>query len=368
MTETKTPETASALPVAPRPRDPWFDNIKMALVTLVVVGHSWTLLPDTLARHWLYDFLYAWHVPAFVVITGYLSKGFEYTPDKLWKLVRTVAVPYVIFEALLAWFRYEVGGVRLTDLFTDPHWPMWYLSALFFWRLMTPIFKRLPAKVAIATIISLVAGLYAGDTFDMARIFGLLPFFVLGLKMHEGHWNLLRARMARVYAVAGLAVIFVLARFTDSWIETEWLYYRSRYDALDPDNVRAALIRLVLILVGLVGAYAFFALMPRVGGWFTRMGVATLVVYLYHGFPILTARYAGFPDWADDHLWVALVLTTAGSVALALFLAWEPVSRWLKMLVDPIGAVTQWRSGRAGPAASTPEETRSAPTSSLPRG
>ena len=28
-------------------RDPWFDNAKMALVTLVVVGHAWTLLPLT---------------------------------------------------------------------------------------------------------------------------------------------------------------------------------------------------------------------------------------------------------------------------------------------------------------------------------
>ncbi|HET7682751.1 MAG TPA: acyltransferase family protein [Marmoricola sp.] len=319
-------------------RDPWFDNIKMTLVTLVVVGHSWTLLPDSVAKSWLYDFLYAWHVPAFVVITGYLSRSFRWTPDKLWSLVKTVAVPYVVFEAALAWFRYQFGGVRLDDLFTDPHWPMWYLSALFFWRLLTPIFLRLPAKVTIATLISLAAGLWAGDTFDMARIFGLLPFFVLGLKMHEGHWNLLRAKAARYYAVAGLVAIFVLSRFTNDWIETEWLYYRSRYDVLVPDDVRAATIRLVLILVGLVGAYAVFALVPRTGGWFTRMGAATLVVYLFHGFPILTARFAGYPDWTAGHLWIALPLTTLLAVGLALLLGWGPVSRRLKLAVDPIGA------------------------------
>src|SRR5690349_23237524 len=33
-------------------RDPWFDNIKMTLVTLVVVGHSWTLLPHNTANDW----------------------------------------------------------------------------------------------------------------------------------------------------------------------------------------------------------------------------------------------------------------------------------------------------------------------------
>ena len=57
---------------------------------------------------------------------------------------------------------------------------------------MTPIFKRMPGKVVVAVAISLVAGLYATDLLDNARILGLLPFFVLGLKMHEGHWNLLR--------------------------------------------------------------------------------------------------------------------------------------------------------------------------------
>lgn len=346
MSETQ-PATPPAAPPK-KPRDPWFDNIKMALVTLVVVGHSWTLLPAKLPNQWAYDFLYAWHVPAFVVITGYLSKSFEYTPKKMWSLVRTVAVPYVIFEAALAWFRLEFGNVELDDLFTDPHWPMWYLSALFFWRLMTPVFKRLPAKVAIATVISLVAGLYAGDTFDMARIFGLLPFFVLGLKMHDGHWNLLRARRARYYGVAGLVLVLLLARFTDSIIETEWLYYRSRYDALDPDNLRAATIRLVLLFVGLVGAYSFFAIVPRVRGWFTALGPATLVVYLFHGFPILALRYAGFPDWAETHYVVAFVGLTVGSVLLALFLAWPPVARRLNVAVDPIGTYTRWHTRQLG--------------------
>src|SRR3954465_427339 len=134
----------------------------MALVLLVVVGHSWTLLPKTGLNDHLYDFLYAWHVPAFVFVTGYLSRRFTWEPRRLWQLVRTVVVPYLIFECALALFRIYVGGERLEDLFSDPHWPMWYLSALFFWRLLTPPFTRMPAAVAIAVAVvtSLVAGLY----------------------------------------------------------------------------------------------------------------------------------------------------------------------------------------------------------------
>jgi fucose 4-O-acetylase-like acetyltransferase len=311
----------------------------MTLVTLVVVGHSWTLLPQDLAQSWAYDFLYAWHIPAFVTVTGYLSRSFAWTPAKLWALVRTVAVPYVIFEAALAWFRYRVGGVELKDLFTDPHWPMWYLSALFFWRLMTPAFLALskPVALALAVTISLLSGLWAGDTFDVARILGLLPFFVLGLCLTDREWGWVRARRAVPVAVLGIVVVLVLTRFTDSWIATEWYYYRSRYDALDPNDLQAASIRAALLCLGLIGAASFFALVPRGRTWFSTLGAATLVVYLFHGFFVLSAQYEGFPDWTAQHVALSFVVTTAAAVALALVLAAPPVTRVLNVAVDPIG-------------------------------
>lgn len=318
-------------------RDPWFDNAKMALVILVVVGHAWTLLPLTGTAGYLYDFLYIWHVPAFVLVTGYLSRGFTYSPERMWQLVRTVAVPYLVFECSIALFRVHVGGEELEDLFLDPHWPLWYLSALFFWRLVTPVFKALPGAYVVALGLSLAAGLWAGDTFDLARIFGLLPFFVLGLKATPERLELLRSRPAQVAAVAVFTVIASLAWLVDRVAATEWLYYRARYDELDVSDTEAFLVRAVLLVVGTAGAFAFLALVPRVNGWFTRMGAATLVVYLFHGFAVKGADYAGFADWGADHAGLGLAITTLVGVALSLVLAWRPVSARLTELVDPFG-------------------------------
>jgi fucose 4-O-acetylase-like acetyltransferase len=339
------PATESTEQRTPPARDPWFDNIKMTLVTLVVVGHSWTLLPHNTGNDWAYDALYAWHVPAFVIVTGYLSRSFAWTPAKMWALVRTVAVPYLVFEAVLAWFRYNVGGVTLKDLFADPHWPMWYLAALFFWRLMAPAFLRLsrPLALTLAVAISLGAGLYAGNILDLARILGLLPFFVLGLTIGDREWQWVRSPRAVPLALVGVVVIIVFTRFTDSWIATEWYYYRTRYDALDPNNLQAAAIRSVLLCVGLVGAASCFALVPRARTWFSTLGAATLVVYLFHGFFVLSAQYEGFPDWAARHVVESFVITTAAAVALALVLAAPPVARVLKVLVDPIGWLERQR-------------------------
>jgi fucose 4-O-acetylase-like acetyltransferase len=345
MMPTSTPRSASASAEGttertshPAPRDPWFDNAKFALVTLVVVGHSMTMLPKNVTDNWIYDFLYAWHVPAFVLVTGYLSRSFDYTPKRMWSLVRTVVVPYLVFEGALAVFRTQVGGETLRNIWQDPHWPMWYLSALFFWRLATPVFKRMPMHLAVpvAVAVSVVAGAFAGNMFDFARIVGLLPFFVVGLTLRREHVAALHRTWVRFAGLGVLAAIFVAARFTDRVISTEWLYYRARYSDLGTPNTTAMLTRLVLLGIGLLGALAFLSLIPATRTWFTRLGGASLVVYLFHGFVVKGAEYAGLPDWASAHPLASLLLVPAVAVLLATVLSLPSVAGRLNHLVDPL--------------------------------
>jgi fucose 4-O-acetylase-like acetyltransferase len=329
-------------------RDPWFDNAKYALVTLVVIGHMWTLLTDAGAKVWLYDFLYYWHVPAFVIVTGYLSRNFDYTHERLRALFRTVVVPYMLFELVLALFRVYVGHEDINDIWADPHWPMWYLAALFFWRLLTPPFRRLSyAAIPVAVVVSLVAGIRATDWLDLARVLGLLPFFVIGISLRKEHFEVLHRRWVRVAGVVTLALIFAGARFTDAWINTEWLYYRARYDELEPHDLQAILIRLALIVIGTLGAFAFLSLVPPRHTWYTRLGGATLVVYLFHGFVVKSMLYAGLTFGGHENLGL-LVLTTV-AVGLSTFLSWPSVARVLTKAVDPIGGIISYRRRRGLP-------------------
>ncbi len=356
------PATAPA-PAAQKPaRDPWFDNAKFALVTLVVVGHTWTLLADTGARTWLYDFLYYWHVPAFVIVTGYLSRNFDYSHERLRALFRTVVVPYMVFELVLALFRVYVGHENINDIWADPHWPMWYLAALFFWRLLTPPFRRASyAAVPIAIVISLLAGIRATDWLDLARVLGLLPFFVIGISLRKEHFEVLHRRWARISGLVVLTAIFVAARFTDAWINTEWLYYRARYDELVPHDLQAILIRTALIAIGTLGAFAFLALVPPTKTWYTKLGGATLVVYLFHGFVVKSLLYAGITFGGHENL--GLLVLTPMAVLLSTFLSWPSVARVLNKAVDPIGATASFRRRRGlPPLGDVPPHEEEAPT------
>lgn len=320
-------------------RDPWLDNAKMGLIVLVVLGHTWALLPlDGPAGHF-YDFVYLWHMPAFVFLSGYLSRGFAYSPARMWQLVTDLLVPYVLFEGALAWFRLHVGGERLQDLWLDPHFPMWYLLALVVWRLVTPLVRPLPGAFWLAVAVSLGSGFLVGEWMswlDLPRILGFLPFFVLGVKTTPEHLAWLRGRVPAVLAILTFAVIGVLAVRLDDWAGRPYLYQRP-FELLDVSETTAVLTRLAVTAVGLAGTFALLALVPRVGGWFSRMGAATMTVYLFHGFAVKGLEYAGVPARFDGQPWLGLVAATVVGILIALALAAPVVQRVLRHVVDPFG-------------------------------
>ena len=348
LPRTPTVDTPVDTPAAAQPRttrDPWFDNAKILLVVLVVVGHSWTGLRTTFFTSSLYDFLYLWHVPAFVMVTGYLSRSFTFSRRHLTKLVTTVVVPYLVFELVLTEFRVVVGGETSGLLFLSPHWPMWYLSVLFVWRLATPLLKRVPHPLALSVVVSLVGGAFTGDPLDVARAMGLLPFFVMGLLATPEHLAAIRRPAARVCALGAFAVALVLSPVVQS-LGTEWLYWRSSYAQLHASLLGGMATRAVLLAAAAALSVSFFALLSRRGGWFSRMGAASLVVYLFHGFFIKLASYSAYPGWAREHAGLAMLISTVVAVAVALVLAAPPVAQRLNVFVDPFGTWSRSRQRR----------------------
>ena len=205
-------------------------------------------------------------------------------------LVYTLLIPYLLFEPALFYYRREVVGEGVTGpLWIQPHWTMWYLIVLLMWRLVTPVLKRHWLFLPLSVIVSLLGGLWTDDSLMIPRFLGLLPFFVLGLHLKPRHLAHLDDVWVKVAAITMLVGIGVMAVYTDTWAETALLWYDTGYSDLPIDNEIAFQTRLTVMMVGLVGAFAAMSLVPRRSlGWFTTMGTATMVVYLFHGFVIKT--------------------------------------------------------------------------------
>lgn len=78
-----------------------FDNLKFLLIVLVVFGHSLeeiSLAQDyAIIRAWIYSF----HMPAFVFISGYFSKSVR-RGEGARKTIINCAIPYFIFNTIFA--------------------------------------------------------------------------------------------------------------------------------------------------------------------------------------------------------------------------------------------------------------------------
>lgn len=357
-----------------RPRDPWLDNAKMVLITSVVVGHMIAALtaPEPLRQH-VYDALYVVHMPAFVLVTGYLSRSFRWSRRHLVALATTVLVPYAIFTMLLRWqYEAHVGEPPTHQVFVEPFWAMWFLLALAVWRLATPVLRAHPVAVPLSVLVALVAPATTLTYLDLDRALQFLPFFVIGLHAKREWLEALRHPFARVAAVGVLVLLWRATADFESWAGTKWVFSSDSYELLGAtgfgDGVQT---KATLLVLSFAGALAVLALVPTRGGWFTALGAQTMTVYLGHTVVVQALQYDdAFAGVTDPR--AQLVLAVVLGVALALVLASPPVVRALRWVADPVAAVKDLRARpRVVPepvTASSDDLTRPAdPTSDAPR-
>ncbi|WP_081898875.1 acyltransferase family protein [Herbidospora cretacea] len=320
--------TSSSPPVVSQ-RDPFLDNAKFWAIVLVVCGHLVEDLRDVPYAHALYLFVYTFHMPLFITISGYLSRNF--TRLRAQKLVSTLLVPYVIFEiaySLPRWILY--GKFQLTLL--DPYFLTWFLLSLFIWRLSTPVWFQVKWPLAVAVGISLISGASAlPDELSMNRTLGLLPFYVLGLVLTPRHFDLLKRRWVRLTGALVLAVGIGITFLVHYDVPTEWIRWRHAYTRIGVDNVTGAGIRLLMLVIGAVLVAAFLSIITSKKTWFTALGGLTIYAYLLHGFVV--KGLDRFHDQLDNPVGVAAVIVFG--VALTAVLCTPPFRRLFKWAIEP---------------------------------
>ncbi|MDT0307592.1 acyltransferase family protein [Streptomyces sp. DSM 44917] len=320
-------------------RDPFFDNAKYLAIVLVAVGHAWTpLRDDSRAASALYLFVYAFHMPAFIMIAGYFSRGFTGRPEQLKRLITGIGVPYLIFEVAYVLFRqWGTGAPAYPFSVLDPYYVTWFLIALFVWRLTAPIWhivrRPLPVALAIAALASVSPHL--GDDLNIQRVLQFLPFFVLGLHLRREHFRRLRDPRVRAASVPVLLGALAVAYWAVPRMNHAWFYRTDSAQELGAPGWAGVVMGLALFGCGLLLTACFLAWVPTGRRWFTALGAGTIYGYLLHGFLAKASRWW---DWyAAD--WVntpggRVVVTAIGAVAVTL-LCTAPVRRAFRAVVEP---------------------------------
>ncbi|NUO72498.1 MAG: acyltransferase [Frateuria sp.] len=329
------------LPASPT-RDPWKDNARLALITLVAFGHCLEPLRGVASIDALYRFLYLFHMPAFAYLSGAVA-GTEVNPKLLRKITFQLLLPYLLFQGLYALAAHLPGWPDAGPVgITTPYWLLWYLPSLAAWRLLLPVFMRLRHPLLLACLLALAAG-WADDVgygMSLSRIAAFFPFFVIGHRYAPAWRERLRGPLA---CVAALSALVALGWIAGAVPDPRWLYGSSGYAALGVGDASGMLWRMLRLAAGLAGSAACLALVPRRRFAVTAAGTRSLQAYLAHGFIVKLAVAAGAFGWLaqrEPPAVSALALLLAAWMLVRL-LASVPAARLLDPLTCP-----QWLERR----------------------
>lgn len=161
-------------------RSPYWDNMKGILIFLVVLGHFlWDYRDQELAGT-IVNFIYIFHMPAFIFVSGYFSKSDK---SRSMPSLLKYAVIYITFNTAIMLFSYFLWNTSLQLL--TPAYSFWFLISIITWRLVIKYVQKVKHILLISVIISVLAGLWSDVTNVLAisRTIVFFPFFLAGYKL-----------------------------------------------------------------------------------------------------------------------------------------------------------------------------------------
>jgi fucose 4-O-acetylase-like acetyltransferase len=327
---------------APPTRDPLWDNLRLLAITLVVVGHAIEATNRYDPGYSLYLFIYSFHVPLLVFISGYFTRAEPLTIRDGQRMLSQLLLPYLIFSLIWALVRWP-GGTFSLDL-ASPYWHLWFLPALVLWRLTLPIFAALRWPVATAVAVACVSGYFGavGWVFDGSRVLTMVPFFVAGwaVRTHPSGAvlvSVLRLRAVRLAAAALLggallAAILLVDQARQHHLR-QWVQAERNFAATGDPSWTAGLVRLALLGAGLILVLACVSVTTAARVRVTSWGTATMYVYMLHLFPIFLLQQTNFYRGFESPL--KLLVVVLGALLLSAVLSTKPVRTVARPLVEP---------------------------------
>lgn len=280
-------------------RDTTFDSIKYVLIFFVVLAHTFQINMTGVNTH-LFSFINSFHMPAFIMVSGYFYRDSD--TRKFWRGILELLLALLIFQVLYfskGWLDpidYSPQGIwyRLSHAYR-PLRASWYILSLCFWRVFMRYYpKRVRENYKLALPISILASLLIGfipfgNEFSIQRTFTFFPFFLIGYYIHKHNlWSKIRGIKTWLCVsviVAYFIAIMIIANFPDSML-TGSFHYRS---GLGNWKVMLAL-RLAGYFWMLPLAICFLSVIPDFK-FFASQGKNTMFYYLYHPFFIWLMNY-----------------------------------------------------------------------------
>ncbi|EOU2128391.1 acyltransferase, partial [Clostridium perfringens] len=318
------------------------DNSKGLLIFLVVLGHSLEFIrKDYEVARLLYVFIYEFHMPVFVFISGYLSKNVEKGRRNA---VRNFLTPFLLFNIIWNLITL-VGPLFLRGEFTElpseqafsfftPGWALWYIFAMFLWKILLPDllkFKNIFILSVIAGIFVKLSGEF-GSYMALSRTITFAPFFLAGYYSSEEklkrfrkftRFNILNKVPSILILIIGVLIALIFVNYSN--IADEFFWADRSYSNFNIEIFTGILLYIAVYIIGFAFVYVFINLMPENQTFLSKIGKNTLSVYFLHTYFI--GSILGLTSLMSSNLGKLLALIV-GSLIVTFILSRDCVARF----------------------------------------
>lgn len=252
----------------------YLDALKGVLAFLVMMGHCLALYGEDIICDVLFWFIYSFHMPVFIFVSGYFSKNVDKSEEELFA---ELIVPLIPFE-----FAYWVMHLAMESgnayPFLTPIYAYWYIVVLFFCRIVNKIAVKIRGASVVGIAVALLAGYnsYIGEYFAFSRFLCLFPIFFLGYQAKAEHLEKIRNMKQWVIAVIAVAAVMLFGGiYFGTEGELDIFYMNGPYEQ-NGDLV----IRMMQFLISALMILVLVRVMPGKKNILTRFGKATYLIYM----------------------------------------------------------------------------------------
>ena len=283
-------------------RDYFFDNLKFILISLVVIAHFISPLGNIFIIRFIYRYIYIFHMPAMLFISGYFSKSIVKDGKLVKNKIFNYILIYTIFQIIYTFLNKGRFSIYQSQM------GLWYLQCLILYQMILPIFTRIKSKysILISIILSLLVGMdiYASHTASLSRVLVFLPFFIVGfyldkntiIKLYKNKFNKILAVF--VFVLIGILLFNYINKF--DWI-LNLTSGKVSYSAMKMSNIEGILFRTMWLIFAFMLIFSLIILTPKSKNVFSKMGSRTLQIYLLHLIIIVIVRKTDFFIYLNNY-------------------------------------------------------------------
>ena len=199
----------------------YLNVLKGFLIILVVVGHFGQTIANNLPIGIAFIaqgsilFIYLFHMPLFLFVSGYLSKNVEEVRRNAFG---NLFIPYVVYQLFvgISLLVLTKSGEALQNIFI-PQMGAWYLLTLFCYRICLPEISKIRGVIIVGAVLSIFTCVFTGigKEFALQKSLGFFVFFMAGYLISE----IPRKIISRKFALLSLVVIWFSLIYISSKID-----------------------------------------------------------------------------------------------------------------------------------------------------